>query len=186
MAVAIDFLGLGPIGLGSVPAADPAKAEAGEAAGRLVLDVIERGVRPSSLVTRAGLENAIVGVTGTGGSTNAVLHLLAIANEAGVALELEDFDRLSASTPVVTSLTPGGRFVAGDLHRAGGTAAVIKQLLPHLHGDAPTVDGRTIAEHAAGGAGSGRRGDRDGRISRSSRAARSACSAATSRPRARS
>jgi dihydroxy-acid dehydratase len=150
MAVAIDFLGLGPIGLGSVPAADPAKAEAGEAAGRLVLDVIERDVRPSSLVTRASLENAIVGVTGTGGSTNAVLHLLAIANEAGVALELEDFDRLSASTPVVTSLTPGGRFVAGDLYQAGGTAAVIKQLLPHLHRDAPTVDGRTIAEHAAG------------------------------------
>jgi dihydroxy-acid dehydratase len=79
-----------------------------------------------------------------------VLHLLAIANEAGVALELEDFDRLSASTPVVTSLTPGGRFVAGDMHHAGDTAAVIKQLLPHLHGDAPTVDGRTIAEHAAG------------------------------------
>ena len=106
MAVAIDFLGLGPIGLGSVPAADPAKAEAAEAAGRLVLDVIARDVRPSSLVTRAGLENAIVGVTGTGGSTNAVLHLLAIANEAGVELELDDFDRLSASTPVVTSLTP--------------------------------------------------------------------------------
>ena len=111
--------------------------------------MIARDVRPSALVTRAGLENAIVGVTGTGGSTNAVLHLLAIADEAGVALALEDFDRLSASTPVVTSLTPGGRFVAGDLHRAGGTAAVIKQLLPHLHGDAPTVDGRTIAEHAA-------------------------------------
>jgi dihydroxy-acid dehydratase len=149
MAVAIDFLGLGPIGLGSVPAADPAKAEAGEAAGRLVLDVIERDARPSSLVTKAALENAIVGVTGTGGSTNAVLHLLAIASEAGVALELDDFDRLSASTPVVTSLTPGGRFVAGDMHRAGGTAAVMKQLLPHLHGNAPTVDGRTIAEHAA-------------------------------------
>jgi dihydroxy-acid dehydratase len=150
MAVAIDFLGLGPIGLGSVPATDPGKGDAGEAAGRLVLDVIARDARPSALVTRAALENAIVGVTGTGGSTNSVLHLLAIANEAGVELELEDFDRLSASTPVVTSLTPGGRYVAGDLHRVGGTAAVIKQLLPHLHGDAPTVDGRTLAEHAAG------------------------------------
>src|SRR5436190_806454 len=91
----------------------------------------------------------IVGVTGTGGSTNGVLHLLAIADEAGVELALEDFDRLSASTPVVTSLTPGGRYVAGDLHRVGGSAAVIKQLLGHLHGDALTVDGRTLAEHAA-------------------------------------
>lgn len=149
MAVAVDFLGLGPIGLGSITAMDPAKAEAAEAAGRLVLDVIERDVRPRGLVTRAALENAIVGVTGTGGSTNGVLHLLAIAEEAGVELELEDFDRLSAATPVVTSLTPGGRYVAGDLHRVGGTAAVMKQLLGHLHGDAATVDGRTLAEHAA-------------------------------------
>ena len=150
MAVAIDFLGLGPIGLGSVPAADPAKGDAAEAAGRLVLEVIARDVRPSALVTRTSLENAIVGVTGTGGSTNGVLHLLAIANEAGAELTLEDFDRLSASTPVVTNLTPGGRYVAADLHRAGGTAAVVKQLLGHLHPDAPTVDGRTLAEHAAG------------------------------------
>ncbi|MFN2627800.1 MAG: dihydroxy-acid dehydratase [Gaiellaceae bacterium] len=149
MATAVDFLGLGPIGLGGIPATDPAKAEAGEAAGRLALDVIAREVRPSALVTRAALENAIVGVVGTGGSTNGVLHLLAFAGEAGVELALEDFDRLSTSTPVVTSLTPGGRFVAGDLHRAGGTAAVIKQLLGHLHADAPTVDGRTLAEHAA-------------------------------------
>jgi len=149
MAVAIDFLGLGPIGLGSVPAMDPGKGVAAEAAGRLALDLVARDVRPSTLVTRASLENAIVGVTGTGGSTNGVLHLLAIANEAGVELSLDDFDRLSASTPVVTNLTPGGRYVAADLHRVGGTAAVIKQLLPHLHADAPTVDGRTLAEHAA-------------------------------------
>ena len=149
MAVAFDFLGLGPVGLGSITATDPAKAAAGVAAGRLVLDVIERGLRPKDIVTREALENAIVGVTGTGGSTNGVLHLLAIADEAGVELALEDFDRLSASTPVVTSLTPGGRFVASDLHRVGGSAAVMKQLLGHLHGDAATVDGRTLAEHAA-------------------------------------
>jgi dihydroxy-acid dehydratase len=148
MAIALDFMGLAPIGLGDVPAMDPGKAAAGEAAGRLVLDVVERGARPRELVTRDALENAIVGATGTGGSTNAVLHLLAIAEEAGVDLELGDFDRLSASTPVVTSLTPGGRFLAGDLHRVGGTAAVMKQLLGHLHGEAPTVDGRTLAEHA--------------------------------------
>ena len=149
MAVAVDFLGLGPIGLGSVPAMDPAKAEAGRAAGRLVLDVIARDVRPSHIVTRDALENAIVGVAGTGGSTNGVLHLLAIAGEAGVELELEDFDRVAASTPVVTSLTPGGRFVAADLHRVGGTAAVLRQLLEHLHADSPTVDGRSLREHAA-------------------------------------
>jgi dihydroxy-acid dehydratase len=149
MAVAVDFLGLGPIGLGSITATDPAKAEAGRAAGRLVLDVIARDLRPSTIVTRAALENAIVGVAGTGGSTNSVLHLLAIAHEAGIELTLEDFDRLSASTPVVTNLTPGGRYVAGDLHRVGGTGAVIKQLRGHLHLDAPTVDGSSLAAHAA-------------------------------------
>ena len=152
MAVAVDFLGLGPVGLGGITATDPAKPAAAERAGRLILDVIARGARPSQFVTAAGIRNAIVGVAGTGGSTNSVLHLLAIADEAGVPLELEDFDRLSASTPVVTSLTPGGRFVAGDLQRVGGTAAVMKQLQAHLDTDAPTVDGRTIGEHAAAAA----------------------------------
>ena len=182
MAVAVDFLGLGPIGLGSITAMDPAKAEAAEAAGRLVLDVIERDVRPSSLVTRDALENAIVGITGTGGSTNGVLHLLAIADEAGVELALEDFDRLSAATPVVTSLTPGGRYVAGDLHRAGGNAAVMRQLLGHLHGDAPTVDGRTLAEHAAARRRPGRRGAGAGRAAVQARR-RPACAARQPRTR---
>jgi dihydroxy-acid dehydratase len=149
MATAVDFLGLGPIGLGSVTATDPAKAEAGEAAGRLALDLVERDVRPRALVTREALENAIVGVAGTGGSTNGVLHLLAFAEEAGVPLGLHDFDRIARSTPVVASLTPGGKYVAGDLHRVGGSAAVIRQLLPHLHGEARTVDGRTLAEIGA-------------------------------------
>src|SRR5438874_2662719 len=89
------------------------------------IELVERDVRPRSLVTREALENAIVGVAGTGGSTNGVLHLLAFAEEAGVALTLDDFDRLSRSTPVVASLTPGGKYVAGDLHRVGGSAAVI-------------------------------------------------------------
>ena len=149
MAVAVDFLGLAPVGLGGVPAVDPAKPAAAEAAGRLVLDLIGRGARPSSFVTRTGLENAIVGVAGTGGSTNAVLHLLALAAEAGVELELEDFDRISASTPLVTSLSPGGKHVAGDLHRVGGTPAVIRRLLEHLEASAPTVDGRSLGEIAA-------------------------------------
>jgi dihydroxy-acid dehydratase len=152
MAVAVDFLGLGPVGLGGITATDTTKPAAAEQAGRLVLDVIARGLRPSAIVTAAGIRNAIVGVSGTGGSTNSVLHLLAIADEAGVRLELEDFDRISASTPVVTSLTPGGRFVAGDLQRVGGTAAVMKQLREHLDTNAPTVDGRTIGEHAASAA----------------------------------
>jgi dihydroxy-acid dehydratase len=152
MAVAADFLGLAPIGLGEIGAADPRKAEAARAAGRLAVDVVRRGVRPRSIVTRAALENAIVGVAGTGGSTNGVLHLLAIANEAGIELTLGDFDRLAASTPVVTNLKPGGRYVAGDLERAGGTAAVVRQLLDHLHSDAPTVDGATLGEHADGAA----------------------------------
>jgi dihydroxy-acid dehydratase len=152
MAVAADFLGLAPIGLGEIGAADPRKAEAARTAGQLAVDVVRRGVTPRSIVTRAALENAIVGVAGTGGSTNGVLHLLAIANEAGIELTLADFDRLAASTPVVTNLKPGGRYVAGDLERAGGTAAVVRQLLDHLHSDATTVDGATLGEHAAGAA----------------------------------
>jgi dihydroxy-acid dehydratase len=152
MALAVDFLGLGPAGLGGVTATDPAKPEAAAAAGRLILDVVARDARPSSFVTRDGLENAIVGVTGTGGSTNAVLHLIAIADEAGIELTLDDFDRLSESTPVVASLTPGGKYVAGDLQRVGGTAALMKRLGEHLHTDAPTVDGRTIGEVAAAAA----------------------------------
>jgi dihydroxy-acid dehydratase len=149
MATAVDFLGLGPVGLGSVPAEDPAKPAAAEAAGRLALEVVERDRRPSALVTEAALANAVTGVAGSGGSTNGVLHLLAIAQEAGVELTLETIDALAARTPVVASLTPGGRYVAGDLHRVGGCAALMRQLLPWLDGDAATVDGRTIAEHAA-------------------------------------
>jgi dihydroxy-acid dehydratase len=149
MATAVDFLGLGPIGLGSVPAADAHKPEAAEATGRLALDVVARDVRPSSLVTERSLANAVAGVAGSGGSTNGVLHLLAIAQEAGVDLTLETIDAIAARTPVVASLTPGGRYVAADLHRAGGSAALMRQLLPWLDGDASTVDGRTIAEHAA-------------------------------------
>ncbi len=149
MAVAVDFLGLGPIGLGGITATDPAKRAAARTAGRVVLDVFERDLRPSSIVTRDALENAIVGIAGTGGSTNGVLHLLAVANEAGIELSLDDFDRLSSSTPVVTSLAPGGRYVASDLHRVGGSAAVVRRLQEHLHLDALTVDGRTLAEHAA-------------------------------------
>jgi dihydroxy-acid dehydratase len=149
MATAVDFLGLGPIGLGSVPAADPGKPAAAEAAGRLALDVVERDLRPSRLVTESALANAVTGVAGSGGSTNGVLHLLAIAQEAGIELGLDTIDALAARTPVIASLTPGGTYVAADLHRVGGSAALMRQLLPWLDEDAPTVDGRTIGEHAA-------------------------------------
>jgi dihydroxy-acid dehydratase len=148
MATALDFLGLAPIGLGGIPAEDPAKSRAAEAAGALAVDLIERGPRPSDIVTRSALRNAIVGVLATGGSSNAVLHLLAIAHEAQVALELDDFDELSARTPTVASLTPGGRYLATDLHRVGGSGALIKQLIGHLDSTSRTVDGRTLAEHA--------------------------------------
>jgi dihydroxy-acid dehydratase len=149
MAVAGDFLGLAPVGAGGLLADDPAKPASAEAAGRLVMDVVSRAARPSSYLTPESFANAIVAVAGTGGSTNAVLHLLAIADEASVELGLDDFDRLSRSTPRVTQLSPGGPHVAADLQRAGGTPALARRLLEHLAPDAVTVDGRTIGEIAA-------------------------------------
>jgi dihydroxy-acid dehydratase len=114
------------------------------------MDVLRRGVRPRQIITRDALENAIAAVAATGGSTNAVLHLLAISAEAGVALTVDDFDRISARVPLLADLKPGGRFVATDLHRAGGIPLVAKRLLEgnHLHADAMTISGRSIGEHA--------------------------------------
>jgi dihydroxy-acid dehydratase len=150
MATACEFLGLAPMGSGDVPATDPDKAGVAERVGTLVMDVLKRGVRPSQIVTRESLENAIASVAATGGSTNAVLHLMAIAREAGVPLNLEDFDRISARTPLLADLKPGGRFVAVDLHRAGGTRVVASRLKEAgaLHADAITVSGRTIGQEA--------------------------------------
>ena len=150
MATACEFLGLAPMGSGDVPATDPGKAGVAERMGALVMDVLKRGVRPSQIVTRESFENAIASVAATGGSTNAVLHLMAIAREAGVPLNLEDFDRISARTPLLADLKPGGRFVAIDLHRAGGTRLVASRLKEAgaLHVGAMTVSGRTIGEEA--------------------------------------
>jgi dihydroxy-acid dehydratase len=151
MALVCEFLGLAPMGISSVPATDAGKAHAGELAGRLVLDLLRKGTTPSQIITKSAIENAIAGVAATGGSTNSVLHLLAIAREAGIALSIDDFDRVSAKTPILADLKPGGRFVATDLYAAGGTALVAKRMLEAglLHGDSLTVTGKTIAEEAA-------------------------------------
>ena len=151
MALVCEFLGIAPMGLSSIPATDAAKGQAGRRAGQLVLELLRRDVTPSKIITRAAIENAIAGVAATGGSTNAVLHLLAIANEAHIPLSIDDFDRISASVPIIADLKPAGRFVATDLYAAGGTALVAKRLIDAkiLRGDALTVTGRTMAEEAA-------------------------------------
>jgi dihydroxy-acid dehydratase len=151
MALVCEFLGIAPMGLSSVPATNAAKANAGHRAGELVLDLLRRDITPSKIITKAAIENAIAGVAATGGSTNAVLHLLAIANEAHLPLSIEDFDRISSRVPILADLKPGGRFMATDLYAAGGTALVAKRLLDAkiLHGSTITVTGRTLAEEAA-------------------------------------
>src|SRR5437588_6323139 len=151
MALVCEFLGIAPMGLSSVPATNADKAAAGYRAGEFVLELLRRDVTPSKIITKAAIENAITGVAATGGSTNSVLHLLAIANEAKIPLSIADFDRLSCPGPIIADLKPGGRFVATDLYAAGGTALVAKRLLEAglLRGDAITVTGSTLAEEAA-------------------------------------
>ncbi len=152
MATALEFLGISPAGLNGIPAEDPAKDEAARRTGALVMDLVRRDVRPSSIVTRAALENAIASIAATGGSTNGVLHLLAIAHEFGQALDIDEFGAIADRTPIVADMQPGGRYTASDMYDAGGVGLVMRELLEHpglLHGDARTVDGRTIAEIAA-------------------------------------
>ncbi|MEA2309696.1 MAG: dihydroxy-acid dehydratase, partial [Thermoleophilaceae bacterium] len=151
MANAFEALGISPMGSGVVPAEDGKKGQVAEDCGRLVLELIEKDLRPSTIITRDSLENAIACVAATGGSTNAVLHLLALASEADVELAIDDFDRISERTPLLADLKPSGRFVATDLYRAGGVRLVVRRLLEAgvLNADAPTVTGRTIGEEAA-------------------------------------
>ena len=151
MALVCEFLGIAPMGLSSIPATDKGKGAAGRRAGEFVLELLRRDLTPSKIITKAAIENAIAGVAATGGSTNAVLHLLAIANEAKMPLSIDDFDRISSRVPIIADLKPGGRFVATDLYAAGGTALVAKRLLEAglLRGDALTVTGSTLAEEAA-------------------------------------
>jgi dihydroxy-acid dehydratase len=150
MATACEFLGLSPLGSGTVPAMDNSKDDVARHAGGLAVELLASDLRPRQILTPAAFENAIAAVAATGGSTNAVLHLLAIAREAGVPLTLDDFDRISASVPLIADLKPSGRFVATDLHAAGGTPLIAQRLSEagRLHADVITVTGRTIGAEA--------------------------------------
>jgi len=150
MALAMEFIGLSPMGTASVGATDPRKDTIGLEAGKLVMDLLRRGVRPLDILTREAFENAITGVAATGGSTNAVLHLLALAREAGVPLTIDDFDVVSARTPLLADLKPGGRYVALDLDRAGGVPLVAQRLVAagKVHENEITPSGRTFGQEA--------------------------------------
>ena len=150
MSTVMEFLGISPMGSNGIPATVAEKDQAAFNAGRLVMDLLKRDLRPSMILTRKSIENAIASVAATGGSTNAVLHLLAIAREAGVELNIDDFDKISDRTPLIADLKPGGRFVASDLYHAGGIQLVAKRLIDAglIHGDTITVTGETLAAAA--------------------------------------
>jgi dihydroxy-acid dehydratase len=151
MSTALDFMGISPAGLNGIPALAPEKKDAASRVGELVMQVVRDDIRPSQVITRESLENAIAAIAATAGSTNGVLHLLAIAHELGVELSIDDFDRVSHRTPVVANLKPGGEYVATDMYDAGGVALVARELLKRelLHGDCKNVDGRTLSEIAS-------------------------------------
>ncbi|MFO7169838.1 MAG: dihydroxy-acid dehydratase [Chloroflexota bacterium] len=154
MATVMEVIGLSPLGSASVPAVDPRKDDVGRRAGELIMDVLRRDLKPRDILTRTAFENAIASVAATGGSTNAVLHLLALAHEAGVPLTIDDFDQISRRTPLLADLMPSGRFSAVDVDRAGGTQLVAQRLVQggFVRGEALTVSGRTLAEEAAAAA----------------------------------
>jgi dihydroxy-acid dehydratase len=151
MSTVMEFIGLSPMGFNSIPALDPKKDEAAFECGRIVMDLLQRGVKPLDILTRKAFENAIASVAATGGSTNAVLHLLAMAREANVPLAIDDFDAISSRTPIIADLKPAGRFVAVDVHRAGGIPLIAKKLLEAglIDGTQMTPTGKTVAEEAA-------------------------------------
>lgn len=150
MATAFEIMGISPMGSASVPALAPEKDDIARWCGELIIQLLEKNIRPKDIITKKSIENAITSVALTGGSTNSVLHLLAIAHEAGIALDIDDFDRISSKTPLLADLKPGGRFVATDLYKAGGIRLIAKRMLDKglLHKDVITVTGRTIGEEA--------------------------------------
>ena len=151
MSTVMEMIGLSPMGYNSVPAIDPRKDEIAFRCGELILNLLQRGVKAKDILTREAFENAIAGVAASGGSTNSVLHLLAISREAGIPLGIDDFQKVSERTPLLCDLKPFGRFVAADMHRAGGIGLLAKRLLhaKKLHERAITVTGKTIGEEAA-------------------------------------
>ena len=150
MSTALEFLGISPAGLNGIPALNRDKGAAAEEAGRLVMRLVRDDVRPSHIITRPALENAAASVAATGGSTNGVLHLLAIAHELGIPFSIDDFDIIAGRTPIVASMKPGGAYVATDMFDAGGVALIARELKKRdlIHAGAPTVDGRTLGEIA--------------------------------------
>ncbi len=150
MATVMEILGLAPMGTGAVPAADPRKNDVGVRCGEMIMDLLRRDLKPRDLLTRQAFENAIASVASTGGSTNAVLHLLALAREANVPLELDDFDRISTQTPLYVDLMPGGKFTAVDVDRAGGIELITQRLIEAglINGSSITVSGRSLAEES--------------------------------------
>ncbi len=150
MSMVMEFLGLSPAGLNEIPAVDPRKLDAARRCGAVVMDLVRRDARPSAFVTRASIENAIASIAATGGSTNGVLHLLAIAHTFDIPLEIDDFDTISARTPIVADLRPGGTWRALQLFEAGGVGLVARELLKGglIDGSTPNVDGRTLAQIA--------------------------------------
>jgi dihydroxy-acid dehydratase len=151
MAMVMEFIGLSVMGTASVAATEVEKQQQAYEIGQAVVELLKRNVRPLDILTRAAFDNAIAGVAATGGSTNAVLHLLAMAREAGVPLDIDDFNEISHRTPMIADLKPGGRYTAVDLGRAGGTSLVAKRMLEAglLDGGQQTVSGLTLAEEAA-------------------------------------
>src|SRR5277367_5923466 len=150
MAMACECLGISPIGISGVPAFLPEKLDAAREAGRLVMELARNDLRPSKIITLAAIENAIASVAASGGSTNAVLHFLAIANEMGIPLSIDDFDRISSRTPLLCDLKPGGQYVAADYHAAGGSRLLAKRLIDAglIDGTAWNVSGKTLGQEA--------------------------------------
>ena len=150
MSAILEFLGLSPAGMNGIPALSRRKQEAAHEVGKIVMDLVRRDVRPTQIITRDALDNAAASIVATGGSTNGVLHLIAIARELGIEWGLEEFDAIARRTPVLADMKPWGRFHATDVDRAGGVALVARELAKQglLHADAPMIDGRTLADAA--------------------------------------